>query len=218
MHKTVRLSGNMFNCFQRFKTMQNFAHTGCTLTHWSWYWGSLLGKNWLILNTISTIPLPSFSIRITAWKIRNKKEKEKERKNTSMNQLQLGNAIKTEFTCLLKEINSTTTHFHTMVFRPNMIFMCLMGATSLGRSLYVSSRKPITLSKCSMFLFFMMEYTWKEATRSLHESSRLRGWESISSQVEGSTSVENQHEVTSCLSCNLSLQLNVAINFKRVTC
>lgn len=40
----------------------------CThwLTHWFWYWGSRLGKNWLILNMVSTIPLPSFSIHITS--------------------------------------------------------------------------------------------------------------------------------------------------------
>lgn len=47
----------------------------------------------------------------------------------------------------------------TRVFRPNRIFMCLMAATSVGTSLCVVSRKPITLSKCCMSLLLTMEYT-----------------------------------------------------------
>ncbi len=47
-----------------------------------------------------------------------------------------------------------------------------------------------------MSLFFTMEYTWAEVTRSLHDSSRLKGCGSISGQVEGSTTVKNQHDIT----------------------
>lgn len=157
-----------------------------TLTHWPWYWGSLFGKNWLILSIVSTIPLRSLSIHMMNWRTEEKDGANRRWNMHQINQLQLW-ALTSRWS------TDATTHNPTIVFKPNTIFMCLIGATSLGRSLYTFSIRSITLSKFFTSLFLTMEYTWAEATRIRHESSRLRGSRSISGNTKRSKTVR-QHK------------------------
>lgn len=69
--------------------------------------------------------------------------------------------------------------------RPNMIFMCLMGVTSLGTSVYVTSKNSVTLSKCLMSRAWTILQTSAATTRILHGSSRVRRCQSPSNHNGG---------------------------------